>query len=164
MSGRPESRILTSISPALLVDTIPHERKPATESGLFIPNSGVAKNKTMPPLIKINVKEVCMDFVCVGLACSASYGNCTRAHVTKPSDFTTDDIHKIAKHFIDNDIGKFNHVPFHTITLPEELKLVISGWLYCFTFDGRSIGFSICSVMNHVITSDDGFRAIFPIA
>jgi len=111
-----------------VVDTTsPRERKPATECGLFAPNSGVAKNKIMPPAIKINGKEVCMDFVCIGLLCSAPYGTCTRAHPSRPSDFTTDDIHKIAKHFIDNDIGKFNLAPFRTVTLPEELKSVISG-------------------------------------
>lgn len=107
--------------------TSPAERKPATDLGMIIPTSGIAKNKIMPPTVRINGKEVCMDFACVGYSCPHTFGACTRAHVIKPSDFTADDLHKTAKHFIDNGVAKFNPASFRHTVLPDDLKLAISG-------------------------------------
>lgn len=110
------------------VDTIPAaERKPATELGMIIPTPGTAKNKIMPPTVRINDKEVCMDFACMGHSCPHSFGACTRAHVIKPSDFTTEDLHKTAKHFIDNGVAKFNPASFRNTVLPDDLKSAIAG-------------------------------------
>ena len=81
----------------------------------------------MPPGVKINGKEVCMDFACVGYSCPHQFGACTKYHVVRPGDFATDDLHKTAKHFIGTGVAKFNSVPFRNTVLPDDLKMAISG-------------------------------------
>jgi hypothetical protein len=59
------------------VDTAPAAvRKDPTELGMIIPAEGISKDAIMPPGIKINGKDVCMDFACVGHSCPHPFGSC----------------------------------------------------------------------------------------
>ena len=123
-----DSRANNKRNKRIVVDTAPRPpRKSAKELGLFLPKEGVPKNKIMPPSFRIDGKEVCVDFASVGSVCTAPFGTCTRLHVTKPNDIGEDNVNTIAKHFIDNDIGKFNPVPFRSVTFPDDLKSVVTG-------------------------------------
>ena len=123
-----DSKVNNKRMKPFVVDTTRAPRKTAIDLGLFKPNAGVSKNKIMPPSFMINGKEVCVDFASVGLVCAAPSGTCTRIHVAKPADLGgTDNINMIAKHFMDNGIGTFNPGPFRNVTLPDDLKSVISG-------------------------------------
>jgi hypothetical protein len=123
-----DSKVNNKRMKPIVVDTTRAPRRNAIDLGLFKPNAGVSKNKIMPPSFMINGKEVCVDFASVGLVCAAPSGTCTRIHVAKPADLGgMDNINMIAKHFLDNGIGTFNPGPFRNVTLPDDLKSVISG-------------------------------------
>ena len=109
------------------VDTAP--RKQAEELGLFILNDPtILANLIFPLSVAVrDGKALCANFVCKGKACTQSGLTCTRAHVTRVTEISQENTEKIAKHFIEKSIGKFNSAAFRGVELPEDLKSVMSG-------------------------------------